>query len=98
MTFIPRGFETGLVLRSGNKIFKLKDPLTLDEFINEDEGITVGYTSSENNYILPGRYDGEVIPIEIGLDGNKIVAGVIKNQEFRKNQNSDFIMVRSNIT
>lgn len=93
MTFMPRGFETGLALRNSKKIIMLKEPLTLNESFNDDHETSLGYIISKNNYTLPGSYDGEIIPIEIGPNGTKTLAAVATNQDFKINQNSNSILV-----
>lgn len=93
MAFVPRGLQTGLAMRNGEKIFRL----TSDNLIYSDEGsdsVHIGSIEEIENPFIPGRSGGEIAIMKIGPKYDKrTLLAVTTHDETRVPDSLDLIRV-----
>lgn len=95
LAFVPRIFASGLTLRNGEKLFQLSrdDPIEEEIFDLDTHVSIVGNITEVSNKYLPGRFDGDIAVMNVGLPNYKQLIAVARHEETLIKGKLDFITV-----
>ncbi|XP_008192894.2 uncharacterized protein fs(1)N [Tribolium castaneum] len=99
LAFVPRGFATGLALRTGRKLIRLQreDPI-VEDFNYETEKIIRGNCTEEFNPFFPGRKGSDLVVMKVGIRSNKrSLLAVASHEETSVRGSLDFIKIYEDV-